>query len=67
MQEASSAHRAFFSVYSRQLLLAKQLWHQYELFILPFAVIFIVSAHVMNFRFCRVQNHAEQDIQQASA
>jgi hypothetical protein len=34
-------------------LLAKQHWHQYELFILPFAVIFIVSAHVINFRACR--------------
>ena len=31
-------------------LLAKQHWHEYELFILPFAVIFIVSAHLMNFR-----------------
>jgi uncharacterized membrane protein YoaK (UPF0700 family) len=34
-------------------LLAKQHWHRYELFILPFAVIFIVSAHVINFRACR--------------
>ncbi|HSZ84526.1 MAG TPA: MerC domain-containing protein [Puia sp.] len=34
-------------------LFAKQYWHQYELFILPFAVIFIVSAHVINFRLCR--------------
>jgi hypothetical protein len=34
-------------------LFAKQYWHHYELFILPFAVIFIVSAHVINFRLCR--------------
>ncbi|HLK28284.1 MAG TPA: MerC domain-containing protein [Puia sp.] len=34
-------------------LLAKQHWHEYELFILPFAVTFIVSAHVINFRLYR--------------
>ena len=44
------------------LLLAKQYWHQYELLILPFAVLFIVSAHIINFRSCRIQEHApEQD------
>ena len=44
------------------LLLAKQYWHQYELFILPFAVLFIVSAHIINFRSCRIQEYApEQD------
>ena len=35
------------------LLFAKQHWHQYELYILPFAVIFIVSAHFINFRLCK--------------
>ena len=34
------------------LLFAKQLWHQYQLWLLPFAVIFIVSAHLLNLRFC---------------
>jgi MerC mercury resistance protein len=34
-------------------VLAKQYRHQYELFILPFAVIFNVSAQVINFRLCR--------------
>src|SRR5215831_12917410 len=32
------------------LLFAKQLWHNYELWILPFAVVLIVSAHIMNYR-----------------
>jgi len=49
------------------LLLAKQYWHQYELFILPFAVIFIVSAHIINFRLCRAQSRAQQGIEQAAA
>jgi uncharacterized membrane protein YoaK (UPF0700 family) len=40
------------------LLLAKQYWHQYELWILPFAVLCIVTAHFINFRFCRINNHA---------
>ena len=32
-------------------LFAKQYWHNYELFLLPFAVILIISAHISNFRF----------------
>ena len=39
------------------ILLAKQQWHQYELWFLPFAVIFIVAAHSLNFRLCRVKEH----------
>jgi hypothetical protein len=35
------------------LLLAKQVWHQHELRFLPFAVILIVSAHILNFRLSR--------------
>jgi hypothetical protein len=35
------------------LLFAKQYWHHYELWILPFALLSIVSAHFVNFRFCR--------------
>lgn len=36
------------------LLFAKQYWHHYELWILPFSVAAIVSAHFVNFRFCRI-------------
>ena len=43
------------------LLFGKQVWHAYELFFLVPAVIFIVSAHYLNFRFCRAHNHAHQD------
>jgi hypothetical protein len=35
------------------LLLAKQLWHQYELRFLPFAVFLIIAAHILNFRLSR--------------
>ncbi len=34
-------------------LFAKQYWHHYELILLPFAVILIISAHIFNFRFTR--------------
>jgi len=36
------------------LLFAKQLWHEYQFWLLPFAVIFIVSAHIRNFRLTRL-------------
>jgi hypothetical protein len=35
-------------------LLAKQFWHVYELILLPFALILIISAHFFNFRYTRV-------------
>jgi len=35
-------------------LIAKQIWHSYELALLPFAVVAIVTAHVANYRFSRV-------------
>jgi hypothetical protein len=35
------------------LLVAKQIWHDYELFILPFAVVLIVGAHLLNYRWSR--------------
>ena len=35
------------------LLLAKQIWHEYELRLLPFAVLLIISAHILNYRLCR--------------
>ena len=34
-------------------LFAKQYWHIYELILLPFAIILIISAHFFNFRFTR--------------
>jgi hypothetical protein len=34
-------------------LLAKQYWRVYELILLPFAVILIISAHFFNFRLSR--------------
>jgi hypothetical protein len=43
------------------LLLAKQLWHDLQLWLLPLAVIMIISAHLINYRSCRVHNHAHAD------
>lgn len=43
------------------LLLAKQIWHKYQLWILPFAVVLIVTAHLLNYRNCRVHDHAHAD------
>ncbi|MBC7827747.1 MAG: MerC domain-containing protein [Chitinophagaceae bacterium] len=43
------------------LLFAKQIWHSYQLWLLPFAVVLIISAHLLNYRSCRVHNHAHSD------
>lgn len=43
------------------LLFAKQYWHDYQYWLLPLAVIAIVSAHLMNYRSCRVHDHAHAD------
>jgi hypothetical protein len=43
------------------LLFAKQVWHAYQLWLLPIAVILIISAHLLNYRSCRVHNHAHSD------
>ena len=43
------------------LLFAKQIWHHYQLMILPVAVILIISSHLLNYRSCRVHNHAHAD------
>jgi hypothetical protein len=48
------------------LLFAKQLWHEYQFWLLPFAVIFIVSAHIRNFRLSRISacvDHSGNKIQ----
>jgi len=34
-------------------LLAKQIWHQYEFRLLPFAIVLIIAAHMLNYRFSR--------------
>jgi len=43
------------------LLLAKQIWHDYQYWILPVAVLLIIVAHVKNYKACRVHNHAHTD------
>ncbi len=54
-------HRSYvpFMLFSAGMLflLAKQYWHYYELFLLPFAVILIVTAHVCNLR---LKKHEKQ-------
>ncbi len=35
------------------MLIAKQIWPFYELVFLPFAVLLIVGAHLLNYRWCR--------------
>jgi hypothetical protein len=42
-------------------LLLKQIWHHYQLWFLPVAVVLIVSAHIINYKSCRVHNHAHSD------
>lgn len=43
------------------LLLAKVIWHEWQYWLLFPAVIFIVAAHLLNFSFCRIHNHAHAD------
>ena len=38
------------------LLLAKVTWHQWQLLLLVPAVVLIISAHLLNYRFCRVRD-----------
>ena len=42
-------------------LVVKQFFEQYETWLLIPAVIFIIMAHVLNYRSCRVHNHAHSD------
>jgi hypothetical protein len=35
------------------LLIAKEVWGRYELYFLPFAVVLIITAHVVNYRLSR--------------
>ena len=38
-------------------LISKQIWHSYELLLLPFAVVLIVGAHILNFRLGRLRRN----------
>lgn len=42
-------------------LVLKQIYLQYHNMLLVPAVIFIILGHVLNYRFCRVHNHAHKD------
>jgi hypothetical protein len=42
-------------------LIAKQFFAEYEHWLLIPAVILIVSAHILNYKSCRVHNHAHKD------
>ena len=42
-------------------LLSKQLWPSQHWWMVILAMIFIVTAHVRNYRSCRVHNHAHDD------
>jgi ABC-type Fe3+-siderophore transport system permease subunit len=42
-------------------LIAKQYWHQFHwLFLVP-AVVATILAHALNYRFCRIHNHAHAE------
>lgn len=43
------------------LLVLKQVFHQYQLWLLVPAVLLIITAHLINYRSCRVHNHAHAD------
>ena len=43
------------------LLVAKQVWHDWQLVFLPLAMLLIIGAHLLNYRSCRVHNHAHAD------
>lgn len=43
------------------LLLAKQIWHHYQIWLLIPAVTFIIIGHVKNYTACRVHNHAHEE------
>ena len=42
-------------------LCAKQIWHDKQYWLLPPAVIFIVTAHYFNFKACKKANHCHTD------
>ena len=42
-------------------LFAKQIWHNWQLYFLIPAVVFVVLAHFVNYRYCRVHDHAHKE------
>jgi len=40
-------------------LIAKQVWHDWESVFLPVAVLLVVSAHLLNYRWCRAGHSAK--------
>lgn len=49
------------------LLFAKQRWHGYQYWLLPFALVFIISAHVLNLRLCRNCRHTDKKRERQAA
>lgn len=43
------------------LLIAKQVWHEFQYWLLPFAIVMIISAHLLNYKACRIHSHAHSD------
>lgn len=43
------------------MLILKQVFHEYQLWLLIPGVILIISAHLINYRSCRIHNHAHSD------
>lgn len=58
-------HHSFFplSLFTAGIifLVLKQFFILYETWLLVPAVLLIITAHLLNFRFCRVHNHAHKD------
>jgi uncharacterized membrane protein YoaK (UPF0700 family) len=42
-------------------LFAKQAWHELQYYFLVPALILVVLAHYINYRFCKVHNHAHKE------
>lgn len=42
-------------------LFAKQFWHSLQLYFLVPAVILVVAAHFVNYRYCRAHDHAHKE------
>ncbi|MBC7827123.1 MAG: MerC domain-containing protein [Chitinophagaceae bacterium] len=42
-------------------LFSKQRWHAFEYWLLPIAVVLIVAAHLVNYRACRIHDHAHKE------
>lgn len=43
------------------MLFAKQAWHHLQFWLLPGSIVLIITAHMINYRSCRVHNHAHSE------